>query len=161
MENRCKFIEMAAPRFVNLSGMLIAGIAARYNMAKIEGVDQHWSRFAERVGFVPERVGSAYYGVYRNFDGSGFEYITGVEVSGHSVAPEDFVTVPIKDHFYAVFEHHGSAVDMGDSHYTIRHKWLPESGYDLGDGTVFEKYDHRFDPNTGTGVVEIWLPIKE
>jgi AraC family transcriptional regulator len=26
---------------------------------------------------------------------------------------------------------------------------------------MFERYDDRFDPYTGMGVTEIWLPIKE
>lgn len=161
MGNKRKLTPLAAPRFEKMPAILITGIAARYNMSKIEGVGQHWHRFSERVGFVPERVGRACYGVYRHFDGSGFEYITGVEISGHSAAPEDFVTVALKEQLYAVFSHEGSIADIGNTHFTIWNQWLPESGRDtMPDGSVFEKYDERFDPATGTGLVEIWMPVK-
>jgi len=42
---------------------------------------------------------------------------------------------------------------------TIWNKALPESGYQLADAPDFERYDENFDPRTGMGGVEIWIPI--
>jgi AraC family transcriptional regulator len=44
--------------------------------------------------------------------------------------------------------------------YTIRNKWLAESGHDTADAPNFERYGENFDPRSGTGGVEIWLPLK-
>ncbi|MBP2443651.1 putative transcriptional regulator YdeE [Rhizobium leguminosarum] len=39
--------------------------------------------------------------------------------------------------------------------------WWPTSGLEHGDTPdMFERYDERFDPYTGMGVTEIWLPIR-
>jgi hypothetical protein len=46
------------------------------------------------------------------------------------------------------------------THYTIWNKWLPESEHEAADGISFELYDKRFDPQTGMGGVEIWIPVK-
>jgi hypothetical protein len=44
---------------------------------------------------------------------------------------------------------------------TIWNKWLPESGHELVDAPDFERYGEEFDPLTGTGGLELWVPIKE
>jgi AraC family transcriptional regulator len=43
---------------------------------------------------------------------------------------------------------------------TIWNKWLPESGHELVDAPDFERYSEVFDPRTGTGGLELWVPIK-
>ena len=43
---------------------------------------------------------------------------------------------------------------------TIRSKWLPDSGHEAADAPDFERYGERFDPATGEGGCEIWIPIK-
>ena len=35
-----------------------------------------------------------------------------------------------------------------------------DSGYELGGTPDFERYDERFNPETGTGEMEIWVPVK-
>ncbi|WP_227699737.1 GyrI-like domain-containing protein [Raoultella ornithinolytica] len=39
-------------------------------------------------------------------------------------------------------------------------KWLPESGHEAADAANFERYGAEFDPRTGTGGLEIWIPLK-
>jgi AraC family transcriptional regulator len=41
-----------------------------------------------------------------------------------------------------------------------RNKWLPKSGHQLADAPDFERYDSRFDTRSGSGEVEIWVPLK-
>ncbi len=43
---------------------------------------------------------------------------------------------------------------------TIWSKWLPESGEQAADAADFERYGEEFDPWTGTGGLEIWIPIE-
>jgi AraC family transcriptional regulator len=43
--------------------------------------------------------------------------------------------------------------------------WLPESGHEIVRGTAdapnfFERYSEEFDPRTGMGGMEVWIPIK-
>jgi len=43
---------------------------------------------------------------------------------------------------------------------TIWNKWLPASGLELTDSPFFERYGESFDPRTGSGGFEFWLPLK-
>ena len=40
-------------------------------------------------------------------------------------------------------------------------RWLPESGLCMANAPNFERYDEKFDPLTGDGGLEIWIPVKE
>jgi AraC family transcriptional regulator len=47
----------------------------------------------------------------------------------------------------------------------IEREWLPRSQYAFAHGTpgapgFFERYGEDFDPHTGSGDVEVWVPIK-
>ena len=46
------------------------------------------------------------------------------------------------------------------THYTIWNKWLPDSGKLIADAANFERYDKQFDPMTGTGPIEVWVPVE-
>mgnify|MGYP003409082453 CR=1 FL=1 len=39
--------------------------------------------------------------------------------------------------------------------------WLPISGMKAADAPSFERYDEKFDPATGNGGLEIWVPVRE
>ena len=39
-------------------------------------------------------------------------------------------------------------------------KWLPESGHEVADAPDFERYGPEFDPTTGNGGLEVWVPLK-
>jgi predicted transcriptional regulator YdeE len=43
---------------------------------------------------------------------------------------------------------------------TIWTQWLPNSGHEVVDAPDFERYSEQFNPQTGLGGFEIWLPIK-
>ena len=60
---------------------------------------------------------------------------------------------------YAVFTHSGHISDLPKTVYTIWNKSLPDAGLNTREAPDFELYDCRFDPLTGRGDVEIWIPI--
>jgi len=148
------------PHFEIAPAMTVAGLSARYNMENIEGISEQWERFMPHIGNVPGQVGNDCYGVCRGYDENSFEYIASVEVSGTEDLPDEFISVAIPEKTYAVFSHRDHISEIGKTHYTIWNKWMPESGRELAHTPSFEKYDERFDPETGTGVVEIWVPLK-
>ena len=69
----------------------------------------------------------------------------------------DFVDIPASR--YAVFTHSGHISDFPKTVYTIWNKYLPDAGLEPAGTPDFELYDRRFDPDTGRGDVEIWIPI--
>lgn len=149
------------PRFVNSKALLIAGVGARYGCDSSAGIPAQWQRFLPHFGNTPGQIGRVAYGVVCNSDDEGnFDYICGVAVPDFSALPADFTHVRIPEQRYAVFSHrdHISAIRRTMS--TIWSKWLPESGHQVVDAPLFERYAEDFDPTTGNGGVELWLPIK-
>ena len=101
------------------------------------------------------------YGVSCNFDDSGtFEYVTGVRVRGFSGLPSDFRTLTIEPRRYAVFTHAGHVSALHRCHLTIWSDWLPKSGVKIASTPNFELYLRDFNPATGLGGIEIWMPLE-
>ena len=62
---------------------------------------------------------------------------------------------------YAVFMHRGHVADIRRAWHTIWSQWMPESGREAADAPQFERYGEAFDPLSGLGGVEIWIPLKD
>jgi AraC family transcriptional regulator len=148
------------PRFAIAKPLLVAGIAERYNHESGAGIPMQWQRFHQAVAAIPDRVGKVAYGVCCNGDDSGnFDYIAGVEVSDYSDLPREFARVRIPEQKYAVFAHRDHVSTIRRAINTIWNQWLPASGLKAADAPNFERYDETFDPLTGNGGFEIWLPV--
>jgi AraC family transcriptional regulator len=154
-------IDLDEPRIEDGDDFLVAGLGARYTFATNEGIPNQWQRFAPYIGNLPYQSGTETYGVCCNADNSGsFEYIAGVKVSEFSDLPEGFATVRITAQRYAIFRHHAHVSMLRRTHYTIWNKWLPASHLKITDGPSFERYGKDFNPKTGTGTIEVWMPVR-
>jgi AraC family transcriptional regulator len=153
--------DLAPPRFEETRTLLIAGLSGRYTCENGAGIPAQWQRFAPQIGRVPGQLGAITYGVCCNPDDSGnFDYVCGVEVSDFSALPAGMDHVRIAPHRYAVFTHERHISEIRRTWNTAWNRWLPESGHRPADAPSFERYSERFDPATGMGGVELWLPIE-
>ena len=120
------------------------------------------SSFITRSAHIPARIGKVAYGVCCNGDDAGnFDYIAGVEVADFSDLPREFARVRIPEQKYAVFTHAEHISTIRRTVNTIWNHWLPASGMKAADAPNFERYDEKFDPSTGNGGLEIWIPVRE
>src|SRR5215218_393747 len=151
------------PRFQTSKPLLVAGIGERCTHGNGgAGIPHQWQRFHQKVADIPDRVGQLAYGVCCNGDDSGnFDYIAGVEVSDFSDLPREFSRVRIPEQKYAVFTHADHISTIRRTVNTIWNQWLPASGLEAADAPNFERYDERFDPLTGNGGLEIWIPVRD
>ena len=152
------------PRFETAKAMLVAGVGERYNHCDNggAGIPNQWQLFHQKVGDIPDRVGTLAFGVCCNGDDSGnFDYIAGVEVSDFSDLPREFARVRIPAQRYVVFRHPEHISTIRRTVGAIWNQWLPQSGLKVADAPNFERYDEKFDPSTGNGGLEIWVPVKE
>jgi AraC family transcriptional regulator len=158
------------PMFSNRRPLRVAGVGVHYAEQSSEAFAKQWESFAPMIGKMPGQIGTQAYGVVTgSFGGAdGFEYITGVEVSSFDHVPSKFRRLTIPAQRYAVFVHDGHVSKIRDTMYTIKKEWLPKwmvpgrtdaskEGSDQPD--FFERYGKEFDPKTGTGKVEIWVPL--
>ena len=116
---------------------------------------------------IPNRVGRVDYGVCFNcLSGAGsFDHLAGVEVSEFSGLPAELSGVSIPAQRYVVFPHPEHVSKLSSTIGTILNKWLPPSGHEVAHAVsdapdFLERYGQDFDPQTGTGGIEIWIPIK-
>jgi len=150
------------PRFENGKPLLVAGIGERYTWESGAAIPGQWQRFHQTVDEIPDRIGKVAYGVCCNGDDSGnFDYIAGVEVSDFSDLPRQFSRVRIPEARYAVFSHKDHISTIRRTVNTVWNQWLPASALKAADAASFERYDEDFDPLTGNGGLEIWVPIRE
>jgi AraC family transcriptional regulator len=151
------------PRLVDAKPMMIAGLRERITVETWDKIDKLWWRFAPHIGHVPGQVGARVaYGVVT--DGAdGIDYLAGVEVTDASGLPDGFADVRLPAQRYAVFAHEGHVSKLKDT-MTAIWEWLPQSGHEhartAGAPAFFERYGEEFDPQTGMGGIEVWVPIK-
>jgi AraC family transcriptional regulator len=156
-------VQLEAPRFENGKPLVIAGLRSRYTGKTMNSIPAQWGRFAPHIGKIPGQVGPAAYGACWNF-ADGIDYLTGVEISSSSSLPGDFSVVTIPAQKYAVFPHREHVSKLRETLEAID-KWLRGSGLEAASGSAetpsfFERYSEEFDPRTGMGGMEVWIPIK-
>jgi AraC family transcriptional regulator len=157
-------IQLAPPIFRELAAMLIAGLGQYYTYDARGGIPSQWQRFNVHFGHIPNAVGNAAYGISSSVagDDNGFDYMCGVEVSSLDELPEGFTGMRLPARRYAVFWHGDHISRIGSTCGAIYSEWLPNSGYKVAEGPLMmlERYDQRFDPKTGNGGAEIWIPLQ-
>ena len=148
-------------RFENAKPMLIAGLGQRYTCESSKNIPAQWQRFAPHIGHIPHEVGEIAYGVCSNPDDEGnFDYLCGVEVGVFAGLPKDFAKLRLAAQRYAVFAHRDHISTIRRTVNAIWNKWLPESTYEAANAPNFERYGPEFDPRSGNGGLEVWIPVK-
>lgn len=150
---------LAAPRIEDKPAMEIAGLSAHFDPSDTTRIPALWRRFAPYIGRVPGQVGHASYGVMYIDDAGEMAYLSGIEVAEGITLPTGFVQLRVPSGRYAVFLYRGYVHAIRDAWSEILDQWLPASGYALPRGPSLERYDERFDVATGSGEIELWLPL--
>lgn len=155
------------PRFEDGRATLVAGYKQRFTGPDVKNISLLWQRFAPHIGKTPGQVGQLAYGLCSNMNPSpfSFESMAGVEVSGPTGLPTDFSVTSIPAMRYVIFTHHGSVSNISKTIDAIFQQWLPNSGKSFLQPTpdvpyMIERYDERFDPQTASGDVELWIPVR-
>ena len=154
--------QLDAPRFENGQAMLIAGLRGHFTTATWAGIFAQWERMVSH-GKVPGAVGPVHYGLCF-LSPDGIDYLCGVEVEAVSGLPAEFTHTNIPAQKYAVFVHHEHASKLYDTMEAIW-QWFPGSHYEIaqpvnGAPNFFERYGPGFNPVTGKGDIEVWIPVK-
>ena len=126
-----------------------------------QGIPELWQKFAPYLGKIPGQIGRVTYGI--NFiprPGSNeFEYMAAVEVADFAGVPKELKQVVIPGQTYQIFQHQEHVSGFSS---TIRK--IMNSGYikpaPEGQVGLIEYYGERFDPKSGFGDMEIWVPIR-
>ena len=157
---RAQALGLGAPRFEHGRDMVVAGLNQSYTFKNRAEIPKQWEKFAPKIGKVPGQIGQVTYGVCWNASPDGFEYLSGVEVKdGSSLTPE-FITARLPARGYAVFKHRENVSAIGNTIDKIWNDWLPHAGLAVAKAPWFERYTEDFNPQTGMGGMEIWIPLE-
>lgn len=161
MIEKSKTVDVEAPRFETRPAMLVAGVGRRYRFETTAGIPAQWQEFNQHFGHVPGQIGDVAYGISCNFDDAGnFDYVCAAEVSEFSDLPDDFSRLRIAAARYAVFSHKSHVSLLPRTVIAIWNERLPALAIEVADAPNFERYGPEFDPHTGGGGAEIWIPVR-
>jgi AraC family transcriptional regulator len=159
--NSSSIPNLAAPRFETAGPKLFAGLVERYDCQSPAGIPAQWQRFRPYLGNIPKQVGGDAFGVCYNFDQDGnFDYMCAVEVKDAADLPKELTTLPVAAQKYVVFRHDEHIASIRATLTAIWSQWFPTSGYQAAAAPTFERYGPEFNATTGTGGLEIWIPIE-
>jgi AraC family transcriptional regulator len=150
---------LPAPTFRHGHALLVAGLNESYTRDTRARIPQQWERLAPHLGKVPGQVGQDAYGVCHAAGTDCLEYRAGVAVSSPERLPAGFTTVQVDARRYAVFIHPGHVSALPATIDAIWSKWVPSCGLSVAQAPCFERYTPEFDPGTGLGGMEVWIPL--
>jgi AraC family transcriptional regulator len=154
--------QLEPPRYVSGKPMLVVGLSERHSFDTVKDIAAQWQSFMSIYGQIPDKTESIPIGVVTNLDEDGnFEYVCGAEVAKFSMIPRTMVKLQVPAQNYAVFAHRDHVSTIGATYSAILNHWLTEHNRRLADGAVVERYLETFDPRTGFGGIEIWMPLEE
>ena len=83
------------------------------------------------------------------------------EVSEFADLSTDLSPLIVPAHKYAVFIHESHLSSIRETIHGVFDQWLPASGFTHNAQSIhfFERYGEDFNPVTGVGGIEIWLPV--
>lgn len=149
------------PTFQMGPEMTIAGLNHTYTMETRVGIPGQWERFVPKASSIPDAKGTDFYGVcWNNTPDCGFDYLTGIQVTSTKKLPAEYKSVTLAPRRYAVFAHTAHVSAIPKTLETIWSKWVPESALNIAKAPCFERYTSEYNPSTGMGGTEIWVPLE-
>lgn len=154
------------PRFETLGPLLIEGLRELLDDKAEEKIPLLWESFLPIAENMPHPINNVKFGLCVQADKTtnDFYYTAGCQVEDFTHLPQALSPVILPSSSYAVFNHTGHVSRLRDTINEAFDEWLPNSTYSLVPQNhnllhFFERYGEQFNPQTGCGDIEVWLPI--
>lgn len=149
------------PRFVAAGEMVVIGLFRRQRS------DYTWPIAGQWQDFIPLRAGLGPQdppppiGIVGGLDADGgFDYGCAAEMAPTAEVPAGLRRRRLAPQLYAVFSHRGHVAAIDGSYVAIWDSWMPAAaGHAPVHAPTLERYTPQFDPQTGEGGVDLWVPI--
>ncbi|WP_237155357.1 AraC family transcriptional regulator [Oryzibacter oryziterrae] len=149
------------PRIEHGDAMLLVGLRKRYSQATSPEIPSQWQAFEPHIGSIDKQIEKVTYGILCNSDDDGtIDYCTAVRVKDFADIPKGLDGLRVSPQTYAVFRHEGHVSEIRRTWKTIFGPWMSTTPHKLVDAPQFERYGPSFDPRTGFGEIEIWIPVE-
>jgi AraC family transcriptional regulator len=156
-------VHVSSPHFVNEEEIRVVGLPGHYSYDATAGIPGQWQQFMSHAMTIPGRRPGIPSGVATNVDAEGsFNYLCAVEVSAFPpTLPAGWVRIVIPAHRYAVFEHLAHIATLQKTYSAIWDEWLPAHRFTSSNAPSIERHKETFDPLTGEGGVDLWIPVED
>ncbi len=159
--NQTPTTELESPTIKEMPELNLVGLVSQFHCSSPDGIPRQWERLARQSMPIPGQVNATAYGACFNFDPEGnFDYLSGYEVKPGSPLPEGLQALKVPANRYAIFTQKGHIAGIQGVFAAIWSQWLPESGFEAAEAPTIERYGKEFNPQTGLGGYQIWLPIR-
>lgn len=158
-------------RFETPGSLLLAGKRRHFDAETREEIPQLWHDVGPQMGSLPTVAEQVGYGACfaEGKEEEGFDYLAAAPVKEVRDLPDGWTTVKLPAQRYAVFAHEGPVSQLNETVERVMAEWLPQSGQGqpvkqspAGEYLQFlEHYGKDYDPETGTGDIELWVPVRE
>jgi AraC family transcriptional regulator len=154
------------PDFITAGPFTILGITEHLDDCSAQKIPNLWNKLMQDYwNKIPGSVNDVGYGLCIDLDKGNCIYLAGREVNEIQSIPDFLQVFVLPSQTYAVFKHSESVMQIRQTINNIFNQWLPSSGYQLTSTdknrlVFFERYGEEFNPDTGKGGIEIWLPIR-
>ncbi len=159
-------IALAEPIIIQQKPLLMVGLSRQYTCETASMIPGQWQEFIPYIRRITNSKSRATFGVHFTGDGKnwdyseGWNYMCALEVHCAADVPPKLRVLEIPEQQYAVFVHPYHVSRIRSAWYSIWNDWLPNSDYELVKAPDLECYREDFDPETGSGEIEIRIPVK-
>lgn len=148
-------------RFDTAGEILAVGLRGPCAFDKAEAITLLWRRFGPQFAGISDLASPIPIGVMTPADdGGAFDYLCAAEVTSFAQAPAGMARLRIAPARYAVFDHPGHVTTIRATYRGIWDRWLIESGQRAAEAVSLERHHPTFDPRTGLGGLEVWIPLE-
>lgn len=156
-------IELAEPEIASRGPLLLAGLPRHLQFSERGAIPNLWAQFGALIPSIPKTGPGVTYGVVSAPPPGeeGFEYAPSVAISSTDELPDGLKAIRIAQQSFAVFRHPGHVADMPAVCGAIFGEWCANTQHRPAEIPVqmLEFYPEAFNPMTGEGGFEIWLPL--
>ncbi|RYG47496.1 AraC family transcriptional regulator [bacterium] len=149
----------APDRFEDSPALRLMGLKETYTFQQIGEIPKLWDRLEPYL----TKPGCVTYGVsLANGDENGFDYAAAVEEDSGIPMADEFMRLEFPAQRYAVFPHTETLATLSNTIHRIMSQWIPNSGFEMtANPMMYERYGPKFDPETMSGDLELWVPVQE
>ena len=154
--------QIVPARQTNPGEMKMVGFSGEFNGPA--GIPKLWEKFVPYLDKekTPGQVGDVAWGVIFGADVNGkFKYMTAVQVDNFSPVPSELERLTISAQTYNVFEHRGNLDQLAETIGQICRTGVFHAPVFADQVGMMEYYGPKFDPMTGTGDMEVWVPSQK
>ncbi|MEM7100924.1 MAG: effector binding domain-containing protein [Pseudomonadota bacterium] len=152
--------ELVPYRFHTHEALHIKGLSRFHPFDEVDQIADQWGEFAATLKQRSAAVPAVTFGIIYDTNKRGFHYLSGIETL-KTERETKLTLLSLPPQTYAVFAHADHVATLRDTCDAIWADWVPHSKRKVVEGPWFERYGSAFDPATGTGGVEIWIPLLE